>query len=78
MTLAPRTTRPDLSDPTAPAASKGVLLRRLVIRCPVTGLPSDTGFELTALPQLNGEQVLIDCLECGQDHVWLVEDAHVE
>ena len=53
-----------------------VLLRRLMIRCPQTGLPADTGFELSEIPALAPQQqVLIDCLECGQDHPWQLEDA---
>ena len=52
-----------------------LLLRRLLITCPVTGLPSDTGFELSSVPQLSRtRQLLIDCLECGQDHEWGIED----
>ena len=47
------------------------LLRRLMIACPETGRPADTGFELSALPGIAGpRQVLVDCLECGQDHSW--------
>jgi len=64
--------------PQPTSTQRHVLLRRLAIRCPVTGLPTDTGFELTALPQLTGEQTLIDCLECGQDHPWRVEEAYLD
>ncbi len=68
-----------LATRTAPdAVEHHLLLRRLTITCPVTGLTADTGFELTALPQLIGEQMLVDCLECGQDHAWLVEDTYLE
>ena len=53
-----------------------VLLRRLMIRCPETGLPADTGFELSEIPALAAQpQILVDCLECGQDHPWQLEDA---
>jgi len=52
------------------------LLRRLVITCPVTGTATDTGFELSELPAVAaGPQLLIDCLECGQDHPWRIDDA---
>lgn len=52
------------------------LLRRLSIVCPETGRPADTGFELTELPRLSARRLmLVDCLECGQDHEWQVEDA---
>jgi len=55
------------------------LLRRLMITCPVTGLAADTGFELSAIPTLSkGQQWLIDCLECGQDHPWQLEEAFLE
>lgn len=53
-----------------------VLLRRLMIRCPETGLPADTGFQLSEIPALGSQQqMLVDCLECGQDHPWQLEDA---
>lgn len=55
------------------------LLRRLTIECPVTGRPSDTGFELTELPSVLGSaQWLLDCLECGQDHEWRADDLRME
>ena len=55
------------------------LLRRLMIACPETGRPADTGFELSALPRIAGSrQVLVDCLECGQDHEWQVEEVFPE
>jgi hypothetical protein len=78
MALASHDTGTRKPDGTDAVAHRPVLLRRLVIRCPVTGLASDTGFELTELPQLTGEQALIDCLECGQDHTWRVEDAYLD
>ena len=49
--------------------------RRLLIRCPVTGVATDTGFELASLPSGQAEVWLVDCLECGQDHPWRVADA---
>jgi hypothetical protein len=62
-------------DSTRPESAR-LLLRRLLITCPVTGLPTDTGFELSAVPQVSRtRQVLVDCLECGQDHAWGIEDA---
>ena len=43
---------------------------------PVTGSATDTGFELTDVPSVvTGPQLLIDCLECGQDHEWGIDDA---
>jgi hypothetical protein len=58
---------------------RGRLLRRLTIQCPVTGRPSDTGFELTELPLVTGSaQWLLDCLECGQDHEWRADDLRME
>jgi hypothetical protein len=56
-----------------------ILLRRLMIRCPVLGVPTDTGFELSSIPAVDrSEQLLVDCLACGQDHVWQVADAFLE
>lgn len=50
-------------------------MRRLMIRCPVTGHAADTGFDSTALPGISGgPHVLVDCLECGQDHEWTTND----
>ena len=52
------------------------LAQRLMIFCPHTGLPVDTGNELSAIGRLAPRpQVLIDCIECGQDHGWLIEEA---
>jgi hypothetical protein len=52
-----------------------ILLRRLLITCPATGLPTDTGFELSQVPSVAASrQLLGDCLECGQDHEWDVDD----
>jgi hypothetical protein len=50
-----------------------------MVRCPVTGHATDTGFELTAMPRLSGRRhLLVDCLECGQDHEWTVDDVCLE
>ena len=55
------------------------LVRRLVIVCPETGHATDTGFELTAVPSVSArQQVLVDCLECGQDHEWRIEDSFLD
>jgi len=55
------------------------LLRRLMIACPETGRLSDTGFELSAIPRIAGpQQLLVDCLECGQDHEWRIDDVFLE
>ncbi len=55
------------------------LLRRLMIRCPVQGVPTDTGFELSSIPDVDrSQQLLVDCLACGQDHVWQIADAFLE
>ena len=60
-----------------PRSRRGsMLLRRLMIRCALTGLPADTGFGLAEIPAVGTrQQNLIDCLECGQDHPWQLEDA---
>jgi hypothetical protein len=55
------------------------LLRRLVITCPITGLTTDTGIALSELPAVvTRAQLLVDCLECGQDHPWHIGDAMLE
>lgn len=67
------------SSPHRPPPGPRVLLRRLVIACPVTGLATDTGFDLSAVPALGGgEHLLVDCLECGQDHSWQIDDAFLD
>ena len=48
---------------------------RLMICCPVTGVPVDTGVEATAVLRPTETQWLVDCLECGQDHPWSIQDA---
>ena len=36
-----------------------------------------TGFEITATPSVTGPPcLLVDCLECGQDHEWTVDDIY--
>ncbi len=61
--------------PSQSSVRSGTLLRRLVIRCPETGRASDTGFELCGMPSVAGRrQLLVDCLECGRDHGWSVDD----
>jgi hypothetical protein len=55
------------------------LVRRLMIVCPETGHATDTGFELSAVPRVSArQQVLVDCLECGQDHEWRIEDSFLD
>jgi hypothetical protein len=50
-----------------------------MITCPVTDEPTDTSFEISAIPAASMRpQVLIDCLLCGQDHSWRIDDAFVE
>ena len=52
------------------------LLRPLMIMCPATARATDTGFELDAVPSIPWRrQLLVDCLECGQDHEWRLEDS---
>lgn len=58
---------------------RAVLLRRLMIRCPATGLSADTGLDVSSVPSIvSSEQLLIDCPECGQDHYWLADEAYLE
>jgi len=63
----------------ATGTEQPMLLRRLLITCPATGLPTDTGFELSAVPSVSrARQLLVDCLECGQDHEWSLDDVVVD
>ena len=62
-----------------PSVHHRVLPRRLMIPCPVTGMPVDTGAELVAAQGMGpGGDILVDCIECGQDHHWQIEDAFLE
>ena len=71
----PRSPRP----PEAIRGGSQELLRRLLIRCPATGLATDTGFELTSISTASrSPQMLIDCLSCGQDHSWAIADAFLD
>ena len=70
--------RPDPPDG-ATVAYRPRLLRRLVVICPATCRSADTGFELGAIPELSsGSHLLVDCLECGQDHQWNLDDVFVD
>jgi hypothetical protein len=47
-----------------------------LVTCPETGLLTATGFDLWNRPSGSAvRQVLIDCLECGQDHAWRMDEA---
>ena len=53
-------------------------MRQVLISCPVTGDLVPTGKEATSLEALeHTDQLLIDCLGCGQDHGWNAFDATV-
>ena len=52
--------------------------QRLMIACPHTGNPVDTGYEPPDIPAVALPHLLVDCLECGQDHRWRIEDSFVE
>jgi hypothetical protein len=51
------------------------LSHRLMIFCPHTGVPVDTGPVLNEIGALAPPQVLVDCCECGEDHGWMIEHA---
>jgi hypothetical protein len=60
-------------------AASWQLSQRLHIFCPYTGLPVDTGHELTEVGRLAPQpQTLIDCTECGEDHGWMIEEAFLQ
>lgn len=63
----------------SPRVASRLLLHRLMVPCPVTGVPVDTGFELSAIPMVSqGPHQLVDCLECGQGYSWAIEDAFLD
>ena len=67
------------ANPVDPRVQARMLVRRLMIVCPETGHATDTGFELAAVPRVSArQQVLVDCLECGQDHEWRIEDSFLD
>jgi hypothetical protein len=71
------TLRPDTPHVPASPNTTG-LVRRLTILCPVTSRAADTGYEITGMPNVaGGTQVLVDCLECGQDHEWTADDTQL-
>ena len=46
-------------------------MRQVMIRCPITEELVPTGLEVSDLQHLDqAGYLLIDCLECGQDHAW--------
>ncbi len=46
-------------------------MRQVMFRCPNTGELAPTGLEATSPEKLDQPSyLLIDCLECGQDHSW--------
>ena len=61
-----------------PERRRRMLLRRLMVLCPVTETPVDTGYELSEAVSTRDRLRLVDCMECGQDHVWRVEEAFLE
>ena len=46
-------------------------MHQVMIWCPFSGDLVPTGLAVTSLQKLDqAEYLLIDCLECGQDHLW--------
>jgi hypothetical protein len=59
-----------------PAVRIRTVPRRVMVRCPSTEVPVNTGYEPAAIANIQREpQMLADCAECGQDHTWCIEDA---
>ena len=51
-------------------------MHQVMIRCPSSGDLVPTGIEVTSLQKLDrAEYLLIDCLECGRDHLWEPSEA---
>jgi len=51
-------------------------VRQVMIACPVTNQLTPAGIETASIEKLDQPQyLLIDCLECGQDHPWEPHDA---
>jgi hypothetical protein len=61
------------------AGGNRLLLRRLMIHCPESGVSTDTGFELSSVPTIGrARQFLAECMECGDDHAWQIDEAFLE
>jgi len=46
-------------------------MHQVMIWCPFSGDLVPTGLAVTSLEKLDqAEYLLIDCLECGEDHLW--------
>ena len=43
--------------------------------CPVSGNLVPTGVDADSLDEIAPENVLLDCPDCGGDHVWTAVDA---
>jgi hypothetical protein len=55
------------------------LSQRLMIFCRQTGIPVDTGHDFTEVARLGSNpQILVGCTECGDDHLWLIDDVFVD
>ena len=78
MSLGARDPRVLTPAPVGMGSRRRILLRRLTIRCPVTGTSADTGYELSSIPTVSTRNLLVDCTECGQDHLWRLEDAFLD
>jgi hypothetical protein len=50
-----------------------------MIHCPESGVSTDTGFELSSVPTIGrARQFLAECMECGDDHAWQIDEAFLE
>lgn len=47
----------------------------VLIACPDTGGLVPTGADVLGLEDLEVDNHLVDCPECGNDHAWLARDA---
>ncbi len=53
-------------------------MRSVLVTCPTTGDLVPTGVDTVDLRELDDRAyLLLDCLGCGRDHVWLRTDATI-
>lgn len=56
-------------------AAKGRRVPQVLITCPITKSLIPTGIHVTNLEDVDDDNLLIACPECGRDHEWTRNDA---